>query len=249
MSAAHPVRHDRRAELAAALETVRGRVAAACTAAGRSADEVELVAVTKTRPASDVALLVDLGQLAFGENRPQEAAAKVAELTELRAGCTPRWHLVGSLQRNKARSVAAWAARVESVDSARLADALDAAVPRAVDSGERTGPLSVLIQLSLDGDPARGGVPAGQLAELADRIAGSGGLVLHGLMAVAPLGGDPDRAFAALQEAAGRLRNSHPGARVVSAGMTADFERAIRYGSTCVRVGAALLGDRPLASP
>jgi PLP dependent protein len=249
MTTASPQRRDRRAELAAALESVRGRIAAACASAGRPADAVELLAVTKTRPAGDVALLADLGQLAFGENRPQEAAAKVAELTELRAGCRPRWHLVGSLQRNKARSVAAWAARVESVDSARLADALDAAVSRAVDGGERTGPLSVLIQLSLDGDPDRGGVTTGQLAELADRIAGTGGLVLHGLMAVAPLSGDPDRAFAALEEAAGGLRVHHPGAQVVSAGMTADFERAIRYGSTCVRVGAALLGDRPLASP
>ncbi|HWN33728.1 MAG TPA: YggS family pyridoxal phosphate-dependent enzyme [Pseudonocardia sp.] len=239
----------RRAELAARLAAVRGRIAAACVAAGRSAEEVELLAVTKTRPASDLALLLDLGLLAFGENRPQEAGAKVAELAGLRAGAAPRWHLVGSLQRNKARAVAGWAARVESVDSARLADALDAAALRARDEGARPGPLPVLIQLSLDGDPARGGVPIPGLAELADRVAGTAGLALHGLMAVAPLGVDPDQAFDTLREAAAGLLRSHPDAREVSAGMTADFERAIRYGSTCVRVGTALLGDRPLASP
>jgi pyridoxal phosphate enzyme (YggS family) len=249
MTAGQPVRVERRAELATALAEVRARIASACAAAGRAPDEVSLLAVTKTRPASDVALLLDLGQCAFGENRPQEAAAKVEQLTELRPAGGARWHLVGRLQRNKARSVASWAARVESVDSARLADALDVAVLRAMDRGERAAALPVLIQVSLDGDPDRGGAPADELPALADRIAGTEGLRLHGLMAVAPLGADPDRSFAALAELAGRLRTAHPRARELSSGMTADFERAIRYGSTCVRVGAALLGDRPLASP
>lgn len=249
MTAGQPVRVERRAELATALAEVRARIASACGAAGRAPDEVSLLAVTKTRPASDVALLLDLGQCAFGENRPQEAAAKVEQLTELRPAGGARWHLVGRLQRNKARSVASWAARVESVDSARLADALDVAVLRAMDRGERAAALPVLIQVSLDGDPDRGGVPADELPALADLIAGAEGLRLHGLMAVAPLGADPDRPFATLAELGGRLRAAHPGARELSSGMTADFERAIRYGSTCVRVGAALLGDRPLASP
>jgi pyridoxal phosphate enzyme (YggS family) len=249
MTAGQPVRVERRAELATALAEVRARIASACGAAGRAPDEVSLLAVTKTRPASDVALLLDLGQCAFGENRPQEAAAKVEQLTELRPAGGARWHLVGRLQRNKARSVASWAARVESVDSARLADALDVAVLRAMDRGERAAALPVLIQVSLDGDPDRGGVPADELPALADLIAGAEGLRLHGLMAVAPLGADPDRPFATLAELGGRLRTAHPGARELSSGMTADFERAIRYGSTCVRVGAALLGDRPLASP
>jgi hypothetical protein len=242
-------REERRAELATRLAEVRGRIERACAAAGRAADEVELLAVTKTRPASDLALLLDLGLRAFGENRPQEAGAKVAELAALRPDTPARWHLVGTLQRNKARAVARWAARVESVDSARLADALDAAALRARDEGDRSGPLPVLIQVSLDGDPARGGVPIPGLAELADRVAGTAGLALHGVMAVAPLGVEPDRAFDTLRAAATDLWRRHPEARVVSAGMTADFDRAIRYGSTCVRVGAALLGDRPLASP
>lgn len=240
---------QRRAELAGALASVRRRIAAACTAAGRSPDEVELLAVTKNRPASDLALLLDLGQSAFGENRPREAAAKVANLAELRPDNTARWHMVGRLQRNKARAVVRWATRVESVDSPRLVDTLDAEARRAIDRGERPGPLPVLLQLSLDGDPTRGGVVSNELLPLADRVASTGGLALCGLMAVAPLGEDPDRAFAVLDESANRMGIYHPGATVVSAGMTGDFETAIRHGSTCVRVGTALLGDRPLASP
>jgi hypothetical protein len=242
-------RAERRAELSEALEAVRGRIGKACVAAGRRPEDVQLVAVTKTRPASDVALLLDLGHDAFGENRPQEAAAKVAELSELCPGNRASWYMIGRLQRNKVRSVAGWAARVESVDSARLADALDRAALRAMDRGERAGPLPVLLQVSLDADPARGGAPVGELPALADRVAASEGLELHGLMAVAPLGVDPDRAFAALAEEKYRMGIYHSRARVMSAGMTADFEAAIRHGSTCVRVGTALLGDRPLTSP
>jgi hypothetical protein len=239
---------DRRAQLSAAVDTVRTRIETACQAAGRSAREVELVAVTKTYPAEDVALLLDLGLRQFGENRPQEAAEKVVEVARLRPTAA-RWHLVGRLQRNKARSVAGWAARVESVDSARLVDTLDREALRAVDNGDREGPLPVLLQVSLDGDPARGGTPSGELLGLAERVGSTTGLRLDGVMAVAPLGGEPERAFAQLAAEAARLRHLFPHARVISAGMTSDLERAIQYGSTCVRVGTALLGDRRLASP
>ncbi|MBV9312750.1 MAG: YggS family pyridoxal phosphate-dependent enzyme [Pseudonocardia sp.] len=240
---------NRHAELAAALASVRGRIAAACAAAGRSAEDVALLAVTKSRPASDVAILVDLGLREFGENRPQEAAAKAAELAQLRPDIDVRWHLVGRLQRNKVRSVVPWAARVESVDSARLVDALDAAVARARQRAERHHPLPVLLQLSLDGDPSRGGIPLANASALAALVAAAEGLVLRGVMAVAPLGADPNQAFALLAREAARIRAEHPGARVLSAGMTADLEAAIHNGSTCVRVGAALLGERPITSP
>jgi PLP dependent protein len=243
------VAEDRRAELARRLGAVRERIAAACAAAGRDPAAVALLAVTKTVPAADVALLLDLGVEAFGENRAQEAAAKVAEVSALRPGARPRWHFVGGLQRNKARLVAPWAARVESVDSVRLADALDRAARRADDAGERPGPLPVLLQYSVDGDPRRGGVPDAGLAELAEHVAALPGLVLEGLMAVAPLGADPDRALAAVAAAAARLRAAHPAATVVSAGMSGDLEVAIRHGSTVVRVGTALVGERELASP
>ncbi|MFC5949928.1 YggS family pyridoxal phosphate-dependent enzyme [Pseudonocardia lutea] len=240
---------ERRAELERRLGEVRARIAEACAAAGRDPDEVELLAVTKTIPAADVAALVDLGLVAFGENRAQEAAAKVEELRALRPTATVRWHFVGGLQRNKARLVVPWVTRVESVDSSRLAAALDKAVLRALDEGVRTEPLPVLVQYSVDGDPDRGGVPDEGLLALADQVADASGLVLRGLMSVAPLGADVEEAFAAIEAAGRRVRSAHPGATVLSAGMSADLEVAIRHGSTVARVGTALVGDRTLTSP
>ena len=239
---------DRAAELARRLAALRERIAAACAAVGRDPEAVTLLAVTKTVPAQDVALLLDLGLTAFGENRVQEAEAKVAEVAGLRPAAAPRWHFVGGLQRNKARAVVRWADRVESVDSVRLADALDAAVRREQDGGRRDGPLPVLVQYSVDGDPARGGVPGDGLVALADHVAARPGLRLAGLMSVAPLGADPDAAFADVEAAAARLRASHPQATALSAGMSGDLEIAIRHGSNEVRVGTALVGERPLAS-
>jgi pyridoxal phosphate enzyme (YggS family) len=242
----------RRAELVERLAAVRERLAAACAAAGRDPGEVELMAVTKTVPAADVAILLDLGLTLFGENRAQEAGAKVAEVAALRPDAVgdraPRWHFVGGLQRNKARAVVAWARRVESVDSVRLADALAAAAAHAEAEGRRTGPLPVLLQYSVDGDPARSGVPADGLLPLADHVAACPTLRLEGLMAVAPRHADPDAAFADVAAAAARLRSAYPSATVVSAGMSGDLEAAIRHASGVVRVGTALLGYRPIAS-
>ncbi|TMZ41705.1 YggS family pyridoxal phosphate-dependent enzyme, partial [Klebsiella pneumoniae] len=117
--------NTRRAEeLAAALKEITDRIERACQRVGRSSDEVRLIAVTKTFPAADAAALLDLGVRNLGENRDQEAAAKVREVEELRPDTDVRWHMVGRLQRNKARPVARWAAEVQSVDSLRLADAL-----------------------------------------------------------------------------------------------------------------------------
>lgn len=239
---------QRREELARRLQAVRERIDAACVAAGRAPGDVALVAVTKTVPAMDVALLLDLGLTVFGENRVQEAGAKVAEVAGLRPGATPRWHFVGGLQRNKAKAVARWADQVESVDSARLADALDTAVRREQDTGGRAGPLPVLLQYSVDGDPERGGVPRDGLGSLAERVAACAGLQLNGLMAVAPLGADPDAAFADVAEAAAWLRARFPQASALSAGMSGDLEVAIRHGSDVVRVGTALVGERRITS-
>lgn len=239
---------DRRAELARRLAAVRERIALACAAAGRDPGEVALLPVTKAVPAADVALLLDLGLTAFAENRAAEAAGKVAEVAALRPAAQPRWHFVGGLQRNKVRLVMPWVARVESVDSVRLADALDRAARRAADVGARAGPLPVLVQYSVDGDPHRGGVPDAELDALADHVAARAGLDLQGLMAVAPQGAEPERAFAAVEAAATRLRAAHAGVATLSAGMSADLEVAIRHGSGVVRVGTALVGDRTLAS-
>ncbi|GIE34979.1 YggS family pyridoxal phosphate enzyme [Actinoplanes italicus] len=226
----------RRAELAASLERVRERIARACLAAGRPPDAVTLTAVTKTYPASDVLLLAGLGVTDVGENRDQEASGKVEAVRG--GGVGLRWHFVGRVQRNKARSVVAYADVVESVDSVRLAEALGRA------AADREVPLEVLIQLSLDGDPARGGVTGDDLWRVSDAVVSSPGLRLGGLMAVAPLGEDPGQAFARLAVIAGEMASRHPGSTTVSAGMSGDLEAAILHGATHVRIGTSLLGMR-----
>ncbi|MEV4628376.1 YggS family pyridoxal phosphate-dependent enzyme [Micromonospora sp. NPDC049523] len=234
---------DRRAQLAASLARTRTRIADAAEAAGRTRDAVTMIAVTKTYPASDVLLLAGLGVREMGENRDQEAAPKAAEVAAV--GVDVRWHFVGQLQRNKARSVVTYADLVHSVDSVRLAGALAAAADR-----HRDTPLGALVQVSLDGDADRGGalpdsadVDRG-LAPVAAEIARQDGLRLAGLMAVAPLGWEPERAFARLAEVAAGFRVDHPTAGLLSAGMSGDLEAAIAYGATHVRVGSALLGMR-----
>ena len=240
---------ERVTELTARLAAVRARIAAACAAAGRAEGSVDLLAVTKTVPAADVAVLLDLGLTEFGENRVQEAGDKVAAVAALRPEADPRWFFVGGVQRNKAKAVARWADRVDSVDSTRLADALDSAVRRARDADQRPDQLPVLLQYSVDGDPARGGVPRADLLALAEHVAACAGLRLDGLMAVAPLTGTPvEDAFADIAEAAAELRSAHPSATVLSAGMSGDLDVAIRHGSTVVRVGTALVGERRLTS-
>ena len=227
----------RRQELAERLARVRGRVAAACAAAGRDPDEVTLVAVTKTYPVEDVRLLLDLGVHDIGENRDQEAAPKAAALAT--AGVTVRWHFVGQLQRNKARSVVRYADLVHSVDSEHLADALAGAADRY-----RDRPLDVLVQLSLDDDEQRGGVPERDLDGLVVAVLQRPALRLRGVMAVAPLSWDAESAYVRLADLTGRVRAAVPEATVVSAGMSDDLETAIAHGATHVRIGTALLGKR-----
>jgi pyridoxal phosphate enzyme (YggS family) len=223
----------RREELARSLAELEERLSAACAAAGRARSDVRLVAVTKTWPASDVALLRELGVLDVGENRDAEARAKAAQVPGV------RWHFVGAVQSNKARSVATYADVVHSLDRPALLEALSAGAARA----GRT--VDVLLQVSLDGDPARGGAAPADVPALADGAAAAGGLRLRGLMAVAPRAGDPAAAFAVLADVAARLRGDHPQAADISAGMSLDLEQAVAAGSTIVRVGTALLGRRP----
>jgi pyridoxal phosphate enzyme (YggS family) len=229
---------DRRAEIAANLADFSARISAACAVAGREPAELTLVAVTKTFPASDVMLLADLGVTAVGENRDQEAAPK----HELCAALGLRWHFVGRLQRNKCRSVARYADVVHSIDRPELVDALSLA---AVAAGRA---ITTLIQVSLDpatgDDGARGGARPDQVVGLAERVASAPGLEIGGVMAVAPLGSDPDVAFTRLATVAAGLTASYPGATIISAGMSGDFESAIRHGATHLRIGTALLGAR-----
>jgi pyridoxal phosphate enzyme (YggS family) len=228
---------SRRDELAANLAAVQDRIAVAARAAGRDPAEVTLIAVTKSHPAADIALLAELGVAEVAESRDQEAAGKAATL----AGLPVRWHFVGQLQTNKARSVVRYADIVQSVDRTALVEALSrAAADRAVD-------LDVLIQLNLDPDPdaGRGGVSAAELPRLADEIAAAPGLRLRGLMLVAPPGEDPAPVFARLAEVSAWLRVDHPDATWISAGMSGDLEAAVAHGTTHVRVGSGLLGARP----
>ena len=241
---ADPGPDDRRAVLARALEDVRARIDAAARAAGRDPAEVSLLAVTKTWPATDVVHLLDLGLDEFGENKEQEGAAKAAEVADARPDAGVRWRVVGRLQRNKARHLARWAHAVDSVDSQRLTDALDRAAGQALEAGERTGPLHVLVQVSLDGAQGRGGVSVDGVEDLAEHVARCEHLSLDGVMAVAPREVEPAEAFATLAAVAARVRAAHPAAMTLSAGMSGDLEAAIEHGSTCVRVGTALLGTR-----
>ncbi|SDG81595.1 hypothetical protein SAMN05421505_108121 [Sinosporangium album] len=224
-------RHD---EIAAGLAEVEERIADACRASGRSRDEITLIAVTKTYPASDVRVLAGLGVTDVGENRDQEAALKARECHDL--GLT--WHFIGQLQTNKARSVAEYADLVHSVDRSRLVAALGRA---AIAAGRELG---CLIQVALDDDPTRGGVRPADVLPLAEEVERAEGLGLRGLMAVAPLGGDPGKAFTLLTELAGAVRSRHPSADIVSAGMSGDLVEAIVNGATHLRIGTALLGRR-----
>lgn len=239
-------RSRRREVIAANLASVREDIATACRKADRDPSGVTLVAVTKTYPASDVRLLAELGVLDVGENRDQEAAPKAAD-TE---GLGLRWHFIGQLQTNKSASVAGYARFVHSVDRGRLARSLSAASIRydkeltcliQVDLGNS---LSMEQAAAHSGSQARGGALPAEVPELADVIAAAPGLELGGLMAVAPLGADPARAFAELAALATRLRTDHPCATMISAGMSGDLAEAVAAGATHVRIGGAILGSR-----
>lgn len=228
---------QRRDELAARLDTVRGRIATACRDAGRGPDEVSLVVVTKFFPASDVRLLAGLGVTDVGENRHQEAEAKAAECADLGL----RWHFIGGLQSNKAAAVTAYADVVESLDRAKLVG------PLSRGAQARGQEVDVLLQVSLDppGADHRSGAAPDDLAGLAERVEEAELLRLRGLMAVAPLGEDPATAFDRLAQVHADLLRDHPDATVLSAGMSGDLEAAVARGATHVRVGSAVLGPRP----
>jgi len=227
----------RREELALRLAEVRGRIAKACEAAGRDVSELTLIAVTKTRPASDVQLLSELGVNDIGENRDAEAAPKAAECADLGLKDLT-WHFIGQLQTNKCASVVRYASVVHSVDRPRLISALGKAARRA------GRVIECLVEVSLDGDPARGGAVAEQVPVLAEALAAEEGLVLGGVMAIAPLSMPPADAFARLMVSAAVVREVRPDATVISAGMSGDLEAAVEAGATHLRIGTALLGDR-----
>ena len=227
----------RRDDLAENLAAVNERIATACADAGKAVDDVTLIVVTKTYPASDVDLLMGLGVTDIGENRHPEAGRKLDDL----AGPKPRLHFIGGLQTNKANAVARYADVVQSVDRPRLVEALS----RGADLAGRE--LGCLVQVDFgDAVDGRAGVAPTDAAQLADLIVESAGLRLDGVMTVAPLGEDPRPSFDALARIGELIRASHPGAAMVSAGMSDDFELAIQCGATHLRVGRSILGERDL---
>ncbi|WP_345547673.1 YggS family pyridoxal phosphate-dependent enzyme [Streptomyces lannensis] len=234
---------DRRDQIAANLAKVEDRIAAACAAAARKREEVTLIVVTKTYPASDVRILSELGVRHVAENRDQDAAPKAAACSDLPL----TWHFVGQLQTNKVRSVVGYADLVQSVDRSRLVTSMSR---EAVRAGREIG---CLIQVALDaaasGRGARGGVAPAGIEELGDLVADAEGLRLDGLMTVAPLTGEyagrQQAAFERLMDLSTDLRRAHPAATMVSAGMSADLDQAVAAGATHVRVGTAVLGVRP----
>jgi PLP dependent protein len=225
----------RRVELEHGLASVRERITRACEVAGRDPEELTLIAVTKFFPASDVDVLADLGVTDIGENRDQEAAAKVRDVARR---SDLRVHFIGQLQSKKATSVVRYADVVQSVDRPKLVTALASAAASA------GAVVDVLVQVNLDEASGRGGVAPRGAVELAGLVGASEHLRLRGVMAVAPLGADPAPAFARLQEVAGAVREQDPAATWVSAGMSGDLEEAIAHGATHLRVGSAILGTR-----
>ncbi|WP_350346856.1 YggS family pyridoxal phosphate-dependent enzyme [Agromyces sp. G08B096] len=225
----HPVVDT--AGLAERLGRVRADIADAAAEAGRDAGELTTIVVTKFHPAELVSELAALGVRDVGENRHQEAQAKAAELAHLGLN----WHFVGQLQSKKARQVRAYASAVHSVDRPALVDALrsDAAT------------IDAFVQVNLTDDPGRGGVAPGELESLVERVLGTPGLRLRGLMAVAPLGVPARPEFARVRALSERVRALAPGATALSMGMSHDYRDAILEGATHLRIGTAITGNRP----
>ena len=217
----------RKAEIARNLQEVKERIIGAAKSVNRDPNEIELIVVTKTFPISDIEILRDLGETNFGENRDQEAGPK-AEII------SATWHFQGQIQSNKIKSICQWADVIHSISSEK--EILKFA------QSERKHQL--FLQVSLDGQVGRGGANPADLAQLADLVNESNNLELLGLMAVAPLGVEPMKAFADLAQINQGFAGQFPNSKFLSAGMSGDFEAAIKYGATHIRVGSSILGSR-----
>jgi pyridoxal phosphate enzyme (YggS family) len=218
----------RRAEISERLLDVRERIAVAAKKAAREPAEITLIAVTKTFPISDIEILSELGLHEFGENRDSDAAPKAAAV----AG---RWHFQGQIQSNKLKSISSWAHVIHSLDELRHFEVIEKFA---------THPLDIFLQVNLDGSAQRGGAAIEALYPLASIIQVHPVHRLAGLMAVAPLGIDPEIAFGNLQEIQRGFLCDFPLAKSLSAGMSHDFEIAISYGATHLRIGSQIMGSR-----
>jgi len=221
-----------RASLPARLAAVRAGIADAASDAGRSADEITTIVVTKFHPAALIEELAALGVRHVGESRNQEARAKADQL----AGLDLTWHFVGQVQGKKARQVRAYANVIHSLDRESLAAALA--------SEEST--VDCFVQVNLTEDPARGGVAPDHLDALVETVLTKPGIRLLGLMAVAPIAAEPRRSFARVRELGDQIRRLAPEARFLSMGMSSDYADAIAEGATHLRIGTAITGFRPV---
>ena len=221
------------------LHGVQARIDAKVSQLGRSANEVTLVVVTKNHPVDLALQLYNLGCRNFGENRDQEAGPKAAELKKLIGDSEqPNWHFVGQLQSNKAKRVSEYADTVHSVDRPSLLDALVKA------SELRSKPLDVFLQVNLTDDPNRGGFSPAQFESFAEQVLEANGLRLMGVMAVASLEGQERRDFEVVQTLSQQLQAMNPESKFISAGMSGDYELALEYGATHLRIGTAITGNR-----
>lgn len=223
---------DRKSEIASNLTAVTQRISTAAKNVNRNPSDIKLIAVTKTFPISDLLFLYELGVRDFGENRDQEASQKVLQLPS-----DINWHFQGQIQSNKLKSITSWATYIHSVDQLKYAKMIS----------EFAGGLkkSIFLQLSLDQIPeSRGGVDPVKLHDLASEISELPNLNLMGLMAVAPLNEKSDQAFARLSKYHQLFVKDFPEAKFLSAGMSGDFESAIQYGATHIRIGSSILGNR-----
>lgn len=223
--------------LADRLADAQQRIAAAAASANRDPEGIKLIVVTKNHPIKLVFDLLDLGVRDFGENRDQEAAPKAAEVRAT-SPISHRWHFIGQLQSNKVKSVVTYADSIHSLDRQSLLDSLGRATV------ERPTPLDVFIQLNLTDDPGRGGIQPSALVPFAENVLAHTGLNLVGVMGVAALDNNLDRDFSAIRAASQLLQTLRPEATLISAGMSEDFETAIAYGATHLRIGSAITGKR-----
>jgi len=223
---------NRTSEITANLNDVKAKIASAALKAGRDADEIILIVVTKTFPVSDLEILYSLGVREFGENRDQEAAEKVAQLPS-----DINWNFQGGIQSNKLKSISTWAGCIHSVDKLKYAQII---------SEQNIGkPKEIFIQVSLDQPPeSRGGVDPKRLIDLASEITKLPGISLKGLMAIAPLDLPEEQAFLKLKEIQADFVAAFKDAKYLSAGMSGDYEMAISHGATHLRIGSSILGNR-----
>jgi pyridoxal phosphate enzyme (YggS family) len=225
---------NRRQEIEENLNQVRKNIAEAASKSGRNPDDINLIVVTKTFPISDLEILYSLGLREFGENRDQEASVKAKALPQ-----DINWHFQGGIQSNKLKSICSWASMIHSVDQFKYA--------QIISEQKSATPMQIFIQVSLDQPPeSRGGVDPGKLIELANQISSLPNLKVLGLMAVGPVDQEVEPAFARLQQIQASFLTYFKDANFLSSGMSGDYEMAISYGATHLRIGSSILGNRAL---